>query len=91
MKKGDLIIWDSRSGYDVGFYSKDEGVMYNTCEIELVTGVGSGPICVEPYKVHKFTKEKIEELNQRYQYKNNAFWSYDILKERLSVRNEINK
>jgi hypothetical protein len=91
MKKGDLIIWDSHFGYDVGYYSKEEGVMYDTCEIVLVTGVSEGKFSASHHEVKPFTKEKIEELNQRYQYKNNEFWTYDVLKERLKVRNEINK
>jgi len=86
MKKGDFIIWDSRFGYDIGFYSNEKGVMYNTCEIYLITGISSGRFSASHHEVKPFTKELVEELNERYTYKNSIIWTYENLIERLNIR-----
>ena len=39
MKAGDKIIWHSGFGYDIGYYvSESDDTMYNSYEIELVSG-----------------------------------------------------
>ena len=68
MKKGDFIIWNSGFGYDVGYYVKDKGVMYGTCEVYLLTGVSEGRIPVAPYEVEKFNCQSINALNRKYRY-----------------------
>jgi len=84
MKKGEFIIWDSHFGYDIGFYSKEEGVMYGTSEIYLVTGVSEGFLSVPPHEIHSFSKELIEKLNTKYKYKR----EYETLLERLNIRKQ---
>tara|TARA_R110000796_G_scaffold159388_3_gene276198 strand:- start:18721 stop:19002 length:282 start_codon:yes stop_codon:yes gene_type:complete len=88
MKEGDLIIWDSHFGYDVGFYSKDKGVMYNTCEVYLITGVCYGKFSATHYEVVTFNEETIVNLNTKYNKKSDN-WKFENLVERLNNTRDI--
>ena len=68
MKFKDKIIWDSGFGYDTGIYIKEQGVMYNTCLIELQSGRYPGKISVTPSQVIPYSTDKIKELSIKYNY-----------------------
>lgn len=89
MKKGEYIIWDSNFGYEVGFFEKEEGVVYDTHQVRLITGVAE---CLRPFpascdKVKPFTKETIEELNKKYTYP--ATYEYEYLLEALNNKKSL--
>lgn len=46
MRVGDLIIWDSNFGYELGIYVGGDGVLYNTTYVYMLTGNGSGNLSV---------------------------------------------
>ena len=83
MKKGDKIIWDSHFGYEVGYFSKEKGVMYNTSEVDLVSGIVHGKLSVTSYEILAFTKEIVESLNVKYN-KTSDMYKYENLLERLN-------
>ena len=83
MKKGDKIIWDSHFGYEVGYFSNEKGVMYNTSEVDLVSGIVHGKLSVTSYEILAFTKEIVESLNVKYN-KTSDMYKYENLLERLN-------
>lgn len=73
MKKGDRIIWDSGFGYEIGYFIEDsERKMYNSCTIDLLTGVVQGESLRSKDEVLPYTKENQEKMVSKYKY-NKAF------------------
>lgn len=83
MKKGDYIIWNSGNGYDVGYFSKEDGVTYYTHEVKLITGLCKRSVSFSKDQIHPFSSELVEALNNKYGYKRSPFWNYKELKELL--------
>jgi hypothetical protein len=69
MNKGDKIIWDSKFGWEVGYFLSDShDVMYNTLEVNLVTGVVDGSIMHSRDEIKPYTKELAKEMKKKYKY-----------------------
>ncbi len=69
MKKGDRIIWDSDSGYEIGYFIEDiEETMYCVYKVNMVSGVVIGETCRSKDQIYPYTPEKVVELNKKYGY-----------------------
>jgi hypothetical protein len=66
-KKNDKIIWDSHFGYEIGYFI-GEGVMYNTFEVDLITGVVHGSVSHSKSEIHPYSEELVEKLTNKYGY-----------------------
>lgn len=66
-KKGDKIIWDSRFGYDLGYFIGDTNEnMYNTFGVDLVTGIVGGKLFVYESEVLPYNEDTIKEMSKKY-------------------------
>lgn len=66
MRVGDLIIWDSNFGYELGIYVGGDGVVYNTTCVYMLTGNGSGNLSVNYNNVIPFTRHNYYAMIKRY-------------------------
>jgi len=67
LKEGDKIIWDSHFGYEIGYYVSDEGVMYNTCLVKLVTGICPGVNnSLTKHEIIPYNRENLTEMVTKY-------------------------
>ena len=67
-KKGDKIIWDSRFGYDLGYFIGDTNHMDGAIGIDLVTGSVGGKLFAYPSEVISYNEETIKEIIKKYGY-----------------------
>ena len=69
-KSGTKIIYDSNSGYDIGYFIEDgDDFMYNTYKVNIITGIRCGIIHLPKHKIFKYTTELHNKLSVRYRYK----------------------
>ena len=74
-KKGQKIIWDSRFGYDLGYFIGDTNHnMYGTFGVDLVTGIVGGKLFVYESEVIPYNEDTIKQMVKKYgtekQFKN---------------------
>ena len=68
-KEGVKIIWNSGSGNDIGYYvSESDDIMYNSYEIELVSGRILGKTLRDKDQVIPYTASTITEMIEEYGY-----------------------
>lgn len=66
MKKGDKIIWDSHFEYELGYFLSDNGVMFNTYLVKLVTGIVHGEVSHSINEIKSYTPELHQEMIDKY-------------------------
>ncbi len=89
MVKGDKIIWDSGFGYDIGYYLKDIEQMSCSGQSYMVSGPIGGKFTDYSGRFLPFTKEKVDELNKKYEYPET--WEYNYLVARLEKKLELDE
>lgn len=72
-RPNDKIIWDSGFGYEIGYFLSENGVMYNTYSVEIITGICTGEVSNSINEIKPYSKELIKELSKRYGYEKD--WS----------------
>jgi len=65
MKVGDLIIWDSNFGYELGIYVGD-GVVYDSVCAHMLTGRECREASVNSYEVMLFTLNNYKLVVDKY-------------------------
>jgi len=65
MKVGDLVIWDSNFGYEIGILVGD-GVMYNTTCVYMLTGRECRDASVTCDEVLPFTRHNYYVVAKKY-------------------------
>lgn len=65
MNAGDLVIWDSNFGYELGILVGDGG-MYNTYCVHMLTGKSEGDACVDVQDVLPFTRHNYYAIAEKY-------------------------
>ena len=74
MKQGDKIIWDSGFGYDLGYYLRECDNQYHSTVVKMATGRSANrEMCFSKDRVIPYTAEKLEELTEKYRYKQSKF------------------
>lgn len=69
METGDKIIWHSGFGYDIGYYvGESDDIMYNSYEIELVSGIILGKTLRDKDQVVPYTASTMTEMVEEYGY-----------------------
>lgn len=67
LEPGDKIIWNSNSGYEIGYYL-GIGNQYATLLVDLITGICTGNVSLSESQIKPYSKELVEELNEKYGY-----------------------
>ena len=67
MKAGDRIIWDSRWGYEIGYFVGNSN-LYNDYTVDLITGKCQGKLSVNMSEVIPYSIDLIKEKEKRYGY-----------------------
>ena len=65
--KGDKVIWDSHSGYEIGYFI-GEGNQYDTWLIDRRTGICTGECSHSKNEIHKYSDELIQKLTEKYKH-----------------------
>lgn len=69
LKRGDKIIWDSGSGYEIGtFIESSDFYMYNSVKVNLESGVITGETLRPKHEVKPYSDELVKELTNKYTY-----------------------
>ncbi len=66
-KFGDEVIWDSRSGYEIGCFL-GEGNQYHTYLIDIKTGMFHKPCSYSKSGIYHYSEELIKKLSEKYGY-----------------------
>lgn len=64
---GDMVVWDSHFGYEIGYFL-GEGHVYETYLIDVRTGRVNEPTCYPKSEVHRYSNELIDKLIEKYGY-----------------------
>lgn len=72
-RPNDRIVWDSGHGYEIGYFLSDNGVMYNTYLVDIITGICQGEVSHSISQIKPYSKELIKDLTAKYGYEKD--WS----------------
>jgi len=88
MEVGDIIIWDSHFGYEIGIFIGD-GVMYNTICFYVLTGRIRGKLSVADNEVIPFTRHNYYKVSKKYHNHRlplSPKYKSDIRKKQFDIR-----
>lgn len=69
MKKGDKIIWNSNSGYDIGYYISYESNQYMKCTVHIISNKYTYDTSEFPhYEILPYNDENLQKMIEKYGY-----------------------